>query len=116
MKSVRRFAIAVALCVLAGVAGSQESGVRSQNDKPPMPLAVAWQNVVAACKAAQLDVLTGRQGVAVDESLRRLAPVLAAYDLYAVDIEKLILGKRGSAIVNSEVVSSEVAIPKAEAE
>lgn len=83
--------------------------------KEPMGLATAWANVVAACKAAQMDVLTGRQGVVVDESLRRLAPVLASYETYRVDIEKLIGEKRGSEVVNSEVVTPEAA-PKVEAE
>lgn len=85
-----------ACCVVIALALTTVYAQQPPEQKPPMPLATAWANVVAACKAAQLDVLTGRQGVAVDESLRRLQPVLAAYDVYAVDIEKLIAEKKAA--------------------
>lgn len=77
MKSVRRFAIAVALCVLAGVALAQKAA-----DKPPMPLATAWQNVQAACAMAMDDLLVGRQARALRESLVTIQKALVIYEQY----------------------------------
>lgn len=77
MKSVRRFAIAVALCVVACVAIGQQAA-----EKPPMPLATAWQNVQAACSMAMDDLLVGRQSKALRESLVTIQKALVIYEQY----------------------------------
>ena len=74
---MRKGLICMALCVVAGVALAQKAA-----DKPPMPLATAWQNVQAACSMAMDDLLVGRQAKALRESLLTLQKALVIYEQY----------------------------------
>lgn len=70
------YSIALALSFCAALAQ------QPTKDKPPMPLATAWQNVNAACSMAMDDLLTGRQSRALKESLVTLQKALMIYEQY----------------------------------
>ena len=60
-------------------------GVLAFAQNPPkaaMPLGVAWQNVNAACAVASDEILTGKQGRALRESLGVLQKALVIYEQY----------------------------------
>lgn len=50
--------------------------------KPAMSLGTAWQNVNAACAVASDEILTGKQGRALRESLGVLQKALVIYEQY----------------------------------
>lgn len=74
---MRKSLICLVLCVLAGVAFAQKAA-----DKPPMPLAAAWQNVQAVCAMAMDELLVGKQSKATRESLITIQNALAIYQQY----------------------------------
>jgi len=71
------YPLALALSFSAAVA--QQPAKQAQ---PPMPLGVAWQNVNAACAVASDEILTGKQGRALRESLTVLQKALVIYEQY----------------------------------
>lgn len=74
--TVTIYPLALALTFCAAVAQQPAKA------KPEMPLGVAWQNVNAACAVASEEILTGKQGRALKESMAVLQKALMIYEQY----------------------------------